>query len=107
MFAAFVARMRERLGEPADEDTLRALWRQLADEALTKVREPLDPGTPVEVVLSDPPVEYYRARRGAEIRMRVRRTVSIGSDTDAVVRAAQAPGEPYSETVERLIRAAR
>ncbi|HVA88205.1 MAG TPA: hypothetical protein VNL71_00040 [Chloroflexota bacterium] len=120
MVGVFGARIRERLDISLDDAAVLALWQELGHEAVIKVRQPLPADTSAEFVLTDPPVEAFRDGRGwggkregsgqkprdPAGRKRVQKSVMLAPDVYDKVALAQAPGETFSETLDRLVRAA-
>ncbi|MGH2412030.1 MAG: hypothetical protein ACRDGS_16940 [Chloroflexota bacterium] len=120
MVAAFGARVRERLDIPLDDADVLALWQELGREAVIKVRRPLPMDAPAEFVLTDPPIEAFLDGRGwggkregsgqkprdPAGRKRVQKSVMLAPDVYDKVALARAPGETFSETLDRLVRAA-
>jgi hypothetical protein len=118
VFAAFCTRLGERLGAAPSPGACRALWQELAQAGMIKVRRPLPPGTPTAFTVSDPPVETYRPgwggkRAGAGAkprdpagRPRVQRSVMLAPDVDEAVLAARHEVESFSDALDRLVREA-
>jgi hypothetical protein len=60
VFRAFCQRYRALVDPNLSTGKLYVLWQEITNKnGLIKVREPLEPGTPVCYIVDDPPVEYY------------------------------------------------